>query len=388
MLDAARFYLPPLLVFWFFVVMLVNGEYRPRSPAQRAVCLGLLGLGTSLLVLTPAGYAFAARVSGVANIGRLIGHCTLLLVCWAGLAFVAWLTGTPAQARRRSRRAAWWLLAGAAVLTVLFVLAPVDVDDVRFATRYAGTPWVLEYWVAYVACLTPAIVTVMRETWRFARVTPDPVLRLGLRVVAAGGLCGLVYHVHKGLLFAAARFGFDYLHLGLVDMVVPLASNVFVFGGATIRWWAPRIGLTVLVAWVKRYRTYRWLRPLWLDLYRASPHIALQRPRGAHLDLLPDDLGLRLYRRVIEIRDGRVALQPYLDPAVAARARRNAARAGVRGQDGDAFVEATVLADALRAAARGRELTAEARVGVPGGGDLDSDTAFLVAVARAYRRLA
>ncbi|MGZ3145674.1 MAB_1171c family putative transporter [Lentzea chajnantorensis] len=387
MLDALRFYLPPLLVISFFVAMLVNGEYRPRTDAQRAVRLGLLALGISLIVLTPAGYAFAARVTGVPNIGRLIGHGTMLVVAWAGLAFVAWLTA-PLTARRRSRRVAWWLLAGFAVLVVLFVLAPVDVDDVRFSTRYARTPWVLEYWVFYAACLTPAFATVVRESWRFARVTPDAVLRLGLRFVAAGGFCALAYHVHKGLLFAAARFGLPYLSVPFVDKYFPLAANVFAFGGATIRWWAPRIGLTALVARVKQYRTYRWLRPLWVDLHRVSPHIALHPPRSAAVDLLPDDLGLRLYRRVIEIRDGRVALQSYLDPEVAARARRTAEHDGVRGTDVDAHVEAAVLADAVRAASRGRALTAEARVGVPGGGDLDSDTAFLVAVARAYRRLA
>jgi hypothetical protein len=386
-LDALRFYAPPLLVGCFFVTMLVNGNHRPRTDAQRAVRLGLAGLGLSLIVLTPVGYSLIGR-AGIPNLARLLGHGFMLVVAWAGLAFVAHLTVRPQEASRRSARVAWWFAAGFVLLAVLFALAPIDVDDVRFAGRYAGTAWVLEYWVVYAGCLTPAFAVVARESWRFARITSDLVLSLGLRLIAAGAVCALTYHVHKGLYFASVRFGLGYPVVPALDKYLPLAANVLVFVGSTVRWWAPRVGLSALVAWIGRYRTYLGLRPLWLGLYEASPHIALEPPRSALADLLPGDLGLRLYRRVIEIRDGRIALRPYLDPEVAASARRNAARVGLSGQELDAFVEATVLADALRARSQGvRTPAPDAPVGVPGGGDMGSDTAFLTDVARAYRRV-
>lgn len=388
MLEAVRFYWPPMLVSAFFVIMLVNGKYRPRTDAQRAVRLGLLGLGLSLIVLTPVGYSLIARATGIPNLGRLLGHGFMLIAAWSALAFVAHLTMTPQDASRRSLRVAWWLGVGFGVLTVLFALAPTDIDDVRFAGRYADTPWVLEYWLVYVVCVAPAFATMARESWRFARVTPDLVLNLGLRLVAAGAICALVYHLHKGLFFAGHRFGFGYLPLAGLDKYLPPAANGLTFVGATIRWWAPRIGLSALVAWVRQYRVYLRLRPLWLALYEVSPHIALEPPRSGPADLLPGDLGLRLYRRVIEIRDGRLALQPYLDLDVAEAARKNAAQVGLRGQELDAFVEASVLADALNARSRGvRTPAVDAPVGVPGGGDMGSDTAFLTEVARAYRRM-
>jgi len=96
-------------------------------------------------------------------------------------------------------------------------------------------------------------------------------------------------------------------------------------------------------------------------------------------------LRLRLYRRVIEIRDGLLALHPYREDGVAAAARERARAAGLTGQQLEAAVEAAAVAAALRSRASGRA-PASAVVTVAGGADLASDTVFLSRVARAYRK--
>jgi hypothetical protein len=390
MLDALRFYGPPMAVCTIVVLIFVDGR-QPRSATQHAVRVGLLALGISQALNSPLIYAEIGRITGVANLARLLSHGAMLVVVWSGFAFMSYLNCPSVVARRRSARHACWIAAAFALMSVFFALAAVDVDEVRFAARYGDVPWVLEYWLVYLFCLAPVSLAITGETWRYARLVTGAMLRAGLRLIGVGALCALVYHVHKALLFAAKRLDVAYpVAAGrLLDVWLPPAATVLVLVGATSQWWGQRLRLRSLARWFRRYRVYLALRPLWLALYRANPQIALSPPSPRLFEVLvPRDLGLRLYRRVIEIRDGRLALQPYLDPGVAAEAHRRAAGSGVSGQELDAVVEAAVLDEALRAHARGRPLVhSSAQISVPGGGDFDSDVAFLTEVARTFRRL-
>ena len=69
------------------------------------------------------------------------------------------------------------------------------------------------------------------------------------------------------------------------------------------------------------YRSLRRLYPLWDGLRQAVPGIALD-PVPTWADRLdPRDLRMRLYRRVIEIRDGYMALSPVDVPGIEETAR-------------------------------------------------------------------
>ncbi len=94
----------------------------------------------------------------------------------------------------------------------------------------------------------------------------------------------------------------------------------------------------------RKQRSYRRLRPLWQAIHAAVPEIVL--PPGPSAD---PRVGYRLYRRVIEIRDGQLALRPYTDPQAVARAESQARRAGVTGADLEATIEAALLATAISA---------------------------------------
>jgi hypothetical protein len=91
-----------------------------------------------------------------------------------------------------------------------------------------------------------------------------------------------------------------------------------------------------------------------------------------------------VYRRVIEIRDGLLALQPYRTPDATTSAHARAAAAGLTGRALEAAVEAEAVAAALRARAAGAPPTS-GPVPVNGGTDLVEDTLFLGQVSAAYR---
>jgi hypothetical protein len=236
---------------------------------------------------------------------------------------------------------------------------------------------VFEYVLAYVVAQVPAFANVIRLGLRYAHIADTAALRTALRMVAAGTALGLVYLVNKAVLAASPRFDFAY-PLGrtvVASKLLPTSAYLLVLAGAA---------LPALLSWLSRYHRYRQLGVLWRDLYRADPAIALDPPTVPDV-LVLGRLRLRLYRRVIEIRDGLLALRPYRDPGVTAAARERATRAGLDGRHRDAAVEAAVIAAALRARAAGRQPDSADETTVAGGEDLADETAFLGLVARAYR---
>lgn len=388
-IEWLRLYGPAALAWVVLAARVLLVHRLPRDPGRRAVWVALSALAVLLTVVTPVSYPTVARVTGVPNLARLLAHAGMLVLAWATHAFLLHANHPPAVARLRSLSYACGLAGVLGLMGILFVLAPTPVDDVWFEARYASTPGVLEYWLVYLAGLTPAFAGMARAGWRFGGASTNPSLRLGLRLVAAGALCALAYHVHMACYFAANRFGLPYPAPGnwLLDRLLLFAAPVLVLVGAALPAWGARYRLPAPLGWLRWYRTYVTLRPLWLALYRANPGIALAPPPPALADLLvPRHLGLCLYRRVIEIRDGRLLLQPYLDPRVAADARDRAARAGLTGLALAAAVEADVLASALRDQARRPAGCTMPPPAISGGSDLDSDIRFLTEVARAYRR--
>jgi hypothetical protein len=104
------------------------------------------------------------------------------------------------------------------------------------------------------------------------------------------------------------------------------------------------------------------------------------------------DLNYRLYRRVIEIRDGLLALRPYRDSEGRMRVLQCGKAAGLTGDELRAAVAAAQLKAALIAKAEGgvpatsmgsaddREIFELCR-----GNGLAAEAAWLAQIARAYR---
>jgi hypothetical protein len=379
--ELIRHYGPALLACVVIIVRLARHRRHRRSTTSRMGWIVLLAIALSLTVKAPAIYHAVSVLTGIPNIGRLIDHTCILVAGWGALRILLHINH-PDEVRQRSLPHAVWIALAFTGMCLLFAYADTPVDAVRFAGRYGRTPGVLEYWLVYLAGMLPAYLNIAWLAARYAGMATDSAVRLGLGLISAGTLCSVAYHIHKGLFFAARRFGIHYpkaVSMPL-DRYLTLAAAILVLIGVALpNWRTPAV--------VGTYRKLLRLRPLWLALYRVNPQIALVPPRSLPLELLDvRDLDLRLYRRVVEIRDGRLALRAHLDPEVAEAARAAAAGSGLTEQKLDALVEATTLYSAIQAAQAGSAPPADSSpVAASGGRDLAGDIAFLDDVAMAYR---
>jgi hypothetical protein len=174
-----------------------------------------------------------------------------------------------------------------------------------------------------------------------------------MRVTASGAVFALGYCGIKISSLIGADAGRP-LSGGLATTWAPLSATTGAFlmvVGLTMPSWGSR--LSVITEWIRLFRAYTALYPLWRRMYDLLPGIALLQAPTPHPSWRTRwavrDLRLRVYRRIIEIHDGRLALRGYCDARVSAAARRRGAAAGLTGLRLHALQEATVLTAAIHA---------------------------------------
>ncbi|NUT98512.1 MAG: hypothetical protein HOY78_41535 [Saccharothrix sp.] len=361
--DAARQWGPAVLA---WAVLLTR---RGGTGGRRCLRWVLAGLACSLTAQIPLVAVALSQVTGSDDFSRWVNHAGMLLTAWAGQEFMARMNGYPHGPRWQ----AWWAGTGFAVMCVFFAATP----DLR-----PQSPWVMEYCLAYAAAQLPAFAAVVVLGLRHARRAADRVLRTSLHLVVAGTALGLLYLANKTILAMGPRLDVEFApsRTAVARQALPTTAYLLVLVGSA---------LPTALGWLHHYRLHRRLGPLWRALYRAEPAIALDPPRVPDV-LVLRNLRLRVYRRVIEIRDGLLALQPYRDPAVTQAAHDQATAYGLTDRHREVVVEATAVTIALRARAGGTRHVppASSPTSTVGGADLAEDTAFLAAVSRAYRRRA
>jgi hypothetical protein len=388
--------LPPAALWAAAVGKLPALRRDPHNPRVRAYWLALVALALAITVLRPPWGTAPTSTIEVRQLPRLVGHSLVLVNLCAVEAFLAYSVYPKQRARARVQRRMWALAAAVVVMAIAFTVGSGRSGTVgAVAPTGTVTPF-LVYWLAFYAYLGVALVNMTRLNLRWARQTDREVLQLGLRLTAAGALCGLTLLSYALLYLAADQLGWPPRHLlgdqPHITQLLLAATVLLVVIGTTMPAWGPRVGLPSLLRWAGRYRAHRRLYPLWRDLCQAVPDVALMPPTGVWRDRLRlRRLEFWLHRRVIEIRDARLALRPYLDPEVAGNATELGRQAGLDGEELHALVEAATLAAAMHAS---RTAQARAAAGepmaAPGGADLDahleSEMAWLGKVADAYRR--
>jgi hypothetical protein len=287
-----------LAAFWAFTIWRFATPQPPRGRAIRLVAL-LVALS---FTFNRREISFATdRLLHVADVSVPLKNLATVAASAAMVRLTGLLPG-PAAERPRLRRWAYALLAAAgAAMVVLFVLVPRDPARGDFVAERAGTPPVTAYSVLTQFGLFVGLACCLALFHPAAGRAERGSLRAGLRLLTVGALVGLLFMANRVAFQVSNALGSDALNGPGAENVsrVLLAAMLLLFAaGAAL----PALG--GLRRWVSRYAALQRLRPRWLSLVSSVPHVVLGDPPGRLSDLLTvRGVDLRLYRRIIEIRD-------------------------------------------------------------------------------------
>jgi hypothetical protein len=345
-----------LVLLWGTVAVRLPTLWRDRR--QRALWTSAFALA---LTRTAAFGPVASRLH-MPVLPNLLGVVTAYCL----LRFIALITGTG------PRR--WQVALTAAVLIALGALATADghIENTPAALSAPLPAAAVAYWVVLEGYLGAVLASATILFRSVGRAAPAGLPRLGLRAMAAGLATIALYATSKIVLVVAHAFGvrvpFD--RTEPVSHVVQAAAILVAVAGSLV----PATGRAraVFVA----YGNLLALRPLWRAMRDAFPEVILFSPRRAVIELAGvDDVHLRLYRRVIEIRDGMLALRDFRPEHVPPG-------------DDTAVTEARGIALALRRRAEGAEPAERAEAWAAVGPEMADEVAWLRRVSAAFRRLA
>ncbi|MEV8476420.1 MAB_1171c family putative transporter [Streptomyces sp. NPDC051173] len=375
-----------------FLFKLRDVRRRRDDPALRALLVAFSCKGVSFTLSTPLVSQKVDAALGVEDLGALGIHLFGGVVSSAAFltAIVHWVY--PREEARRHVRVRLVAAASVAVAMVGLWIAAKHGNQQRSAhylLQNANRPVVAAYLLLYVSAFGSGMIEIIRLCLRYGRVAGRQWLRRGLHATAIGASACLVYCLNRLLALITVQCGLDPLEW---ELLTPIANGLGIFflvAGLTMPSWGPRVSDGRRLA--RNFITYQRLHPLWHALSTAIPDIALDpQPANRLTRLLPGDIDFRLYRRVIEIQDGLLALRPYTDPDVVVAARRSGHEAGLSGDGLRARVQAASLTAALRAKRDrrqqpGREAPSLGPDTTEGG--YADEVAWLLSVTRAYTAL-
>lgn len=222
-----------------------------------------------------------------------------------------------ARIARLVRRSALFGVSTLAAGLILFAIQPHEVTFASGPTGRMITPGP----VPPLAALTNVIIlcyfaytiaSITSTSWRWTAKADVPWLRRGLRVHTVGCTAGLLYCVHvAGYQFAEVCGIFPPWSELQGDGALIASCLLPAFVGVTAPMWGP--WLDGLFTAVRHYRHRRLLYPLWLRL--SGPVVKLDPPKTEWHDrfrLRPGQQHALVYRRVIELWDGLLALHPTM----------------------------------------------------------------------------
>jgi hypothetical protein len=305
---------------------------------------------------------------GVPNLAHLLEFGGVLVDC-LGCQMVLLTIFRPKAAIAAVRPLA--SLCAAVVVAYLgtFALADESTTSYFYFSMFAHNPWVVAHTLIAAIYTGGTFVQVMVVTWHCSH-THLPMQRWGLRTVALGAMAGLGYWVGEtvNVIAIAQRLRPP----GPDPAVVTVLEN-------SILLCVLGVMLPALDPYLAAWRACRDIDPLWRPLAAVAPTLT---PRTG-IGLNPK---ARLYQRVIDIRDGQLALRPYLDRNVADEATSRSRTAGLDEQRTRATVEAAVIAVGLDALAAGHPPAqlADHHLLFVDTNSFETEVAWLGEIARAY----
>jgi hypothetical protein len=368
-----------LAVAYKFIRLYRHGGH-PRS---WALTIALLYATGTAVLSAPTFAAWFDRYTGVNCFATLLECCMELGFATAALSLVTYWRFPARRACQLVWRYSKIMLAVIAVMALLFGLSSFPgSEEVDFVTRYASQPTVCAFILAY---LVPTTIATVASTRGCGRAAKDPAiadvkwLRWVLRCLQIGVGFALLHLLGESFGLLVAWFGWHSL-----DWVSPAASAASAIGfvpGAMAAMLPgferlkPRLTLCL-----ERWQVFLLLRPLHRALRFVNPgveFVAKGKTFSPHH---------RVRRQLLELSEWRWALAPRFDPNV----RSVAERIGRERRLSEHELLATVEAAQLKAAIHSRRegVSAASTEVTQDGSGLDSEYAWWVAVAQAFRQSA
>jgi hypothetical protein len=356
---------------------------RPRDELRLATCVLIGGFGAS--AATQLFGRQIDRATGVLNLGSTLSDVAVMVAACGGQVFLLH-AGYPVRSAQSKAR---WCYPGLAValtaVVILVLVMPVHETglDIPAATRRADHAVYLYVYLTYIAA---TLVAAWNLCLRYSGLTDQLSLKIGLRVIAAGAACGLGYLTLRAAILVGDELGGDLAVDWDPRYAFPLEvlTEALILAGVVI----PALGtrLTAVSQWLSWRRAHRALYPLWHALHQVDPSLTLVPMSPPNGPWRHRDAEFMLYRLIIEIRDGQLALRPYADPRAAEIATGMAREAGLDEHRVRATGEAATLAAAIAAKAAGTPVTPPSGTtsGTGGGIDLRTETAWLRPIAEEF----
>lgn len=372
-------------------LVITRGE--AADPAQRYVAGFAICLGAAIALNARATLGALVRRVPLRGADVVLTH----ELKTAGLTFLVLLALAlaPPDARRSSLRLRRLRQVGLAVAVQagsagLFLAADPTVDERRDMVLAVRGSALAAYNAIFALYGCWCLLALVRALARHTRDTAPGLLRTGLRLMMLAAALGAAWTLwaFKDVATDVAS-GQQGLGEDPVSVVLGGVTALLATGGATTSLWGDR--LTALPRWLRTRRAYHRLEPLWTELHCLFPEIALA-PSGAVWLRSPQQAEFALYRRVIEIRDGHMALRPYREPGLVDQVRRmlgGVPETGPAAARHAAVVEAAVMAAALENKRAGRRCDTEAPPDpptAPPARTVDAEADWLLSVTAAFTR--
>ncbi|EWM12767.1 MAB_1171c family putative transporter [Kutzneria sp. 744] len=346
-----------------------------RTPTH--VVLWLVFAGTTLLftISSPTVWPRVSAAIGITNISGLITQgLVIVLAALQQVLVLLWVHDSGTAWRKVRVRLSLFALVLVAMSALFFASMARGENPNDFALAKAGQfPY---YLTVYVVSFCVAQGSTLRICLQCARKVSDTWLRRGLLLTAVG--CGADFVYAGGRLgdIMVAAFGASGVAWEPVVQIAAVTSAIL----RPIAWTIPSWGhhLTDFWAWVGRVFALRRLAPLHARIVAVVPEVRLPLEAGTPVDT-------RLYRMLIEIRDGQRALQPWMSSLVASDAAARCGEAGIVEGEAAAVIEAAQLRVAVEAAEAGVPQRDSFAATVAEPTDLAGELAHQRAVARAFR---
>jgi len=355
----------------------------------RAFAITILLTGAALIVLVDPAHGLIDTLIGIPNFASLAGDGLAAASACGSLCFLAYLNYPPEHAHRANIVFAAITGVVIVVMTVLFFSSPPRPETPNYWTLYSGTPQTAAFRLVFLTFLSFVLVQIARLTLNFASISNRTSTRIGLRLVAAGGVVGQLWvalEVARALIpvLGGPRPPLWTETLGRI-LIAVLVSLIAI--GSTLPSWGPRLGFDGWPALVSGYLSLQRLYPLWKTLGRVVPGVLLVTPRARVVELVDlRDIHFRLYRRVVEMRDAIVLLKRIADPRAAEVAIALGRDEGLTADDLEVLISAAQVVSALhRRPGSPREATrGEAENLSPELADFDAEVRWLELLAHCY----